>query len=34
MDMGGIEEDCTKEEFFETIRGDRAKAFLAKIGIQ
>lgn len=31
MDLGRIEEDCTKNEFFETERGDRAKEFLSKI---
>jgi len=31
MDEGRIEEDCTKTDFFETERGDRAQEFLSKI---
>ncbi|MBC7502018.1 MAG: amino acid ABC transporter ATP-binding protein [Herminiimonas sp.] len=31
MDQGNIVEDCTKEEFFGTVRSDRARDFLAKI---
>jgi len=31
MDEGRIEEDCTKEEFFNTTRGERAQIFLSKI---
>ena len=31
MDGGRIEEDCTKEEFFSTGRGERAELFLSKI---
>ena len=31
MDRGHIVEDCTKQEFFETPRGDRAQQFLSKI---
>ena len=31
MDAGRIEEDCTKQEFFETPRGERANDFLSKI---
>ncbi len=31
MDQGKIIEDCSKEEFFETTRSDRARDFLAKI---
>jgi glutamate/aspartate transport system ATP-binding protein len=31
MDEGRIEEDCTKQDFFETERGDRAQEFLSKI---
>ena len=31
MDEGRIEEDCTKDEFFDTNRGERAKEFLSKI---
>ncbi len=31
MDQGKIVEDCTKEEFFNTQRGDRAQQFLNKI---
>lgn len=31
MDKGRIEEDCTKQEFFETARGERAQEFLSKI---
>lgn len=31
MDRGQIEEDCSKEAFFETQRGDRAQQFLSKI---
>jgi len=31
MDRGIIVEDCTKEEFFNTQRSDRARDFLAKI---
>ncbi len=31
MDQGRIEEDCTKDEFFETDRGERAQEFLSKI---
>jgi len=31
MDEGRIEEDCTKLDFFETERGERAKEFLSKI---
>ena len=31
MDEGRIEEDCTKEEFFSTTRGERAQTFLSKI---
>ena len=31
LDEGRIEEDCTKDEFFNTDRGDRAQEFLSKI---
>ncbi|HEY9101247.1 amino acid ABC transporter ATP-binding protein [Chitinimonas sp.] len=31
MDKGHIEEDCSKEEFFGTQRGERAQQFLSKI---
>ena len=31
MDEGHIEEDCTKTEFFDEERGDRAKLFLSRI---
>ena len=31
MDEGRIEEDCSKDDFFGTPRGDRAKLFLSKI---
>lgn len=31
MNQGRIEEDCTKQEFFETPRGERATDFLSKI---
>ncbi len=31
MNEGRIEEDCTKQEFFETPRGERANDFLSKI---
>lgn len=31
MDEGRIEEDCTKQDFFETERGERAQEFLSKI---
>mgnify|MGYP002640982733 FL=1 len=31
MDAGIIEEDCTKDEFFNEERGERAKLFLSKI---
>jgi len=31
MDMGGISEDCSKEEFFGGERGARAQEFLSKI---
>jgi glutamate/aspartate transport system ATP-binding protein len=31
MDQGRIVEDCTKDEFFNTQRSDRARDFLAKI---
>lgn len=31
MDEGRIEEDCTKDEFFGTQRGERAQTFLSKI---
>ncbi len=31
MDEGRIEEDCTKDEFFRTKRGERAQEFLSKI---
>ena len=31
MDQGTIVEDCTKDEFFGTVRSDRARDFLAKI---
>ena len=31
MDEGRIEEDCTKEEFFNSTRGERAQVFLSKI---
>lgn len=31
MDMGQIEEDCSKDEFFNTERGERAQEFLSKI---
>lgn len=31
MDEGRIEEDCTKEEFFNSTRGERAQIFLSKI---
>jgi glutamate/aspartate transport system ATP-binding protein len=31
MDQGRIEEDCSKEDFFGTPRGERAQHFLSKI---
>jgi ABC-type polar amino acid transport system ATPase subunit len=31
MDEGVIEEDCTKTEFFDEERGERAKLFLSRI---
>ncbi len=31
MDEGRIEEDCTKDDFFNTERGERAQEFLSKI---
>ncbi len=31
MDEGRIEEDCTKDDFFDSQRGDRAQTFLSKI---
>ena len=31
MDEGRIEEDCTKDDFFGTTRGERAQTFLSKI---
>jgi len=31
MDEGRIEEDCTKDDFFGTTRGERAQIFLSKI---
>jgi len=31
MDEGRIEEDCSKDEFFNTTRGERAQIFLSKI---
>ncbi len=31
MDEGRIEEDCSKDEFFGTTRGERAQVFLSKI---
>ncbi|WP_171534422.1 amino acid ABC transporter ATP-binding protein [Acinetobacter terrae] len=31
MDQGKIVEDCTKDEFFNTLRGERAQQFLNKI---
>jgi glutamate/aspartate transport system ATP-binding protein len=31
MDEGRIEEDCSKDEFFDTTRGERAQLFLSKI---
>ena len=31
MDQGRIEEDCSKDDFFGTPRGDRAQLFLSKI---
>jgi glutamate/aspartate transport system ATP-binding protein len=31
MDEGRIEEDCSKDEFFSTTRGERAQTFLSKI---
>ncbi len=31
MDEGRIEEDCTKDDFFGSERGERAKTFLSKI---
>ena len=31
MDEGRIEEDCSKDEFFSTTRGERAQIFLSKI---
>ena len=31
MDQGKIVEDCTKDEFFNTQRGERAQQFLDKI---
>jgi glutamate transport system ATP-binding protein len=31
MDEGRIEEDCSKDEFFSTTRGERAQVFLSKI---
>ncbi|MCP4287644.1 MAG: amino acid ABC transporter ATP-binding protein, partial [Gammaproteobacteria bacterium] len=31
MDEGRIEEDCSKEDFFTSERGERAQIFLSKI---
>jgi glutamate/aspartate transport system ATP-binding protein len=31
MDEGRIEEDCSKDDFFSTTRGERAQTFLSKI---
>ena len=31
MDQGKIVEDCSKDDFFNTKRGDRAQQFLDKI---
>jgi len=31
MDEGRIEEDCTKDAFFNETRGERAQSFLSKI---
>ena len=31
MDEGRIEEDCSKDDFFGTTRGERAQTFLSKI---
>jgi len=31
MDQGKIEEDCSKEDFFDNTRGERAQLFLSKI---
>jgi glutamate/aspartate transport system ATP-binding protein len=31
MDRGSIVEDCTKDEFFNTTRSERAQQFLSKI---
>jgi glutamate/aspartate transport system ATP-binding protein len=31
MDEGRIEEDCTKDDFFDSERGERAQIFLSKI---
>ena len=31
MDQGKIVEDCSKDEFFNTPRGERAQQFLDKI---
>ena len=31
MDEGRIEEDCTKDDFFDSERGERAQVFLSKI---
>lgn len=31
MDEGRIEEDCSKDEFFDSQRGERAQTFLSKI---
>jgi len=31
MDEGRIEEDCSKDEFFDSERGERAQVFLSKI---
>jgi glutamate/aspartate transport system ATP-binding protein len=31
MDQGQIVEDCTKDEFFGSVRSERAQQFLSKI---
>jgi glutamate/aspartate transport system ATP-binding protein len=31
MDEGSIIEDCTKDDFFSTVRSDRSQQFLSKI---
>ena len=31
VDEGRIEEDCSKDEFFGSTRGERAQVFLSKI---